>query len=116
MGWPSPHWYRLSLCNYGGWLLDRYGSDWTRLRIDWLVVSNHVSGNGESIYYGSPVVAAGYSTSADEARLKRLLSANSRLSVQWFPNNERGFGAAFYRKAAQYISLGIIAANDDHSA
>ena len=33
--------------------------------------------------------------------------ANSRLSVQWFPNNERGFVTSVYQ-AAQYISLGII--------
>jgi hypothetical protein len=33
--------------------------------------------------------------------------ANSRLSVQWFPNKERGFVTAVYQ-AAQYISLGIV--------
>ena len=33
--------------------------------------------------------------------------ANSRLSVQWFPNKERGFVTSVYQ-AAQYISLGII--------
>lgn len=32
--------------------------------------------------------------------------ANSRLSVQWFPNNERGFVTSVY-SAAQYIALGI---------
>ncbi|MGK4855784.1 MFS transporter, partial [Salmonella enterica] len=33
--------------------------------------------------------------------------AKSRLSVQWFHNNERGFVTSVYQ-AAQYISLGII--------
>lgn len=33
--------------------------------------------------------------------------ANSRLTVQWFPNNERGLATAIYQ-AAQYISLGVI--------
>lgn len=33
--------------------------------------------------------------------------ANSRLSVQWFPNSERGFVTSVYQ-AAQYISLGLI--------
>ena len=33
--------------------------------------------------------------------------ANSRLSVQWFPNNERGFATAIYQ-SAQYVSLGLV--------
>lgn len=47
----------------GGWLLDRYGSRGLRLRIDWLVVSNHVSGNDLSVW--QPINCTGYSTSAD---------------------------------------------------
>ena len=42
--------------------------------------------------------------------------ANSRLSVQWFPNNERGLVTSVYQAAQYNIVRDYYAANDDYTA
>lgn len=90
----------------GGWLLDKYGSRlvYGAALIGWSIVTMF---QGTIYLYASPLivlVALRLMMGAIEAP---AFPANSRLSVQWFPDKERGFVTAVYQ-AAQYISLGII--------
>lgn len=90
----------------GGWLLDKYGSRlvYGCALIGWSVVTMC---QGTIFMFTSPLMVL--------VTLRILMGgieapafpANSRLSVQWFPNKERGFVTSVYQ-AAQYISLGVI--------
>lgn len=90
----------------GGWLLDRYGSRlvYGCALIGWSLVTMF---QGTIYLYASPLVVLIILRLLMGAIEAPAFPANSRLSVQWFPNNERGFVTSVYQ-AAQYISLGII--------
>lgn len=90
----------------GGWLLDRYGSRlvYGCALIGWSLVTMF---QGTIYLYGSPLIVLVILRLLMGAIEAPAFPANSRLSVQWFPNNERGFVTSVYQ-AAQYISLGII--------
>ena len=90
----------------GGWLLDRYGSRlvYGCALIGWSLVTMF---QGTIYLYASPLIVLIILRLLMGAIEAPAFPANSRLSVQWFPNNERGFVTSVYQ-AAQYISLGII--------
>ncbi len=90
----------------GGWLLDKYGSRlvYGCALIGWSVVTMF---QGTIYLFASPLVALVILRLMMGAIEAPAFPANSRLSVQWFPNKERGFVTSVYQ-AAQYISLGII--------
>ncbi|NUL39501.1 MFS transporter [Kosakonia sacchari] len=90
----------------GGWLLDKYGSRlvYGMALIGWSVVTMF---QGTIYLYASPLIVLVVLRLMMGAIEAPAFPANSRLSVQWFPNKERGFVTAVYQ-AAQYISLGII--------
>lgn len=90
----------------GGWLLDKYGSRlvYGCALIGWSIVTMF---QGTIYLYASPLIVLVVLRLLMGAIEAPAFPANSRLSVQWFPNKERGFVTAVYQ-AAQYISLGII--------
>ena len=90
----------------GGWLLDKYGSRWVYgyALIGWSLVTML---QGTIYFYASPLMVLVILRLLMGAIEAPAFPANSRLSVQWFPNKERGFVTAVYQ-AAQYLSLGII--------
>ena len=90
----------------GGWLLDKYGSRlvYGCALIGWSVVTMF---QGTVYLFASPLVVLVLLRLMMGAIEAPAFPANSRLSVQWFPNKERGFVTSVYQ-AAQYISLGII--------
>ncbi|WP_315707811.1 MFS transporter [Brenneria uluponensis] len=89
----------------GGWLLDRYGSRlvYGCALIIWSLVTML---QGTVYLYTSPLIVLVILRLLMGAIEAPAFPANSRLSVQWFPNNERGFVTSVYQ-TAQYISLGI---------
>lgn len=90
----------------GGWLLDKYGSRlvYGCALIGWSVVTMF---QGTIYLFVSPLIVLVILRLMMGAIEAPAFPANSRLSVQWFPNKERGFVTSVYQ-AAQYISLGII--------
>lgn len=90
----------------GGWLLDKYGSRlvYGCALIGWSIVTMF---QGTIYLFASPIVALIILRLLMGAIEAPAFPANSRLSVQWFPNKERGFVTSVYQ-AAQYISLGIV--------
>ncbi|QHM94907.1 MFS transporter [Kosakonia sacchari] len=90
----------------GGWLLDKYGSRlvYGAALIGWSIVTMF---QGTIYLYASPLIVLVVLRLMMGAIEAPAFPANSRLSVQWFPDKERGFVTAVYQ-AAQYISLGII--------
>lgn len=90
----------------GGWLLDRYGARmlYGCALIGWSLVTML---QGTIYLYASPLVVLVILRLLMGAIEAPAFPANSRLSVQWFPNKERGFVTSIYQ-SAQYISLGII--------
>lgn len=90
----------------GGWLLDKYGSRlvYGCALIGWSIVTMF---QGSIYLFASPLIVLVILRLLMGAIEAPAFPANSRLSVQWFPNKERGFVTAVYQ-AAQYISLGIV--------
>jgi ACS family glucarate transporter-like MFS transporter len=90
----------------GGWLLDKYGSRlvYGCALIGWSIVTMF---QGTIYLFASPLIVLVILRLLMGAIEAPAFPANSRLSVQWFPNKERGFVTAVYQ-AAQYISLGIV--------
>ncbi len=90
----------------GGWLLDKYGSClvYGCALIGWSIVTMF---QGTIFLFASPLIVLVILRLLMGAIEAPAFPANSRLSVQWFPNKERGFVTAVYQ-AAQYISLGIV--------
>ncbi len=90
----------------GGWLLDKYGSRlvYGCALIGWSIVTMF---QGTIYLFASPLIVLVILCLLMGAIEAPAFPANSRLSVQWFPNKERGFVTAVYQ-AAQYISLGIV--------
>ncbi len=90
----------------GGWLLDRFGSRlvYGYALIGWSLVTML---QGTIYLFSAPLMALIILRLLMGAIEAPAFPANSRLSVQWFPNNERGFVTAIYQ-AAQYISLALI--------
>lgn len=90
----------------GGWLLDKYGSRlvYGCALIGWSIVTMF---QGTIYLFASPLIILVILRLLMGAIEAPAFPANSRLSVQWFPNKERGFVTAVYQ-AAQYISLGIV--------
>ncbi|WP_312973168.1 MFS transporter [Atlantibacter sp.] len=90
----------------GGWLLDRYGSRlvYGVALIGWSLVTML---QGTIYLFATPLMALVTLRLLMGAIEAPAFPANSRLSVQWFPNKERGFVTSVYQ-AAQYISLGIV--------
>lgn len=90
----------------GGWLLDKYGSRlvYGCALIGWSVVTMF---QGTIYLFASPLMMLIILRLLMGAIEAPAFPANSRLSVQWFPNSERGFVTSVYQ-AAQYISLGLI--------
>lgn len=90
----------------GGWLLDKYGSRlvYGCALIGWSIVTMF---QGTIFLFASPLIVLVILRLLMGAIEAPAFPANSRLSVQWFPNKERGFVTAVYQ-AAQYISLGIV--------
>ncbi|WP_238493090.1 MFS transporter [Pantoea ananatis] len=90
----------------GGWLLDRYGARMVYgcALIGWSLVTML---QGTIYLYASPLIVLVILRLLMGAIEAPAFPANSRLSVQWFPNKERGFVTSIYQ-SAQYISLGII--------
>ncbi|WP_308539092.1 MFS transporter [uncultured Pantoea sp.] len=90
----------------GGWLLDRYGARMVYgcALIGWSLVTML---QGTIYFYASPLIVLVILRLLMGAIEAPAFPANSRLSVQWFPNKERGFVTSIYQ-SAQYISLGII--------
>jgi ACS family glucarate transporter-like MFS transporter len=96
-----------SLCKYpGGWLLDKYGSRlvYGCALIGWSIVTMF---QGTIYLFASPLVVLVILRLMMGAIEAPAFPANSRLSVQWFPNKERGFVTSVYQ-AAQYISLELL--------
>ncbi|TCL02090.1 MULTISPECIES: MFS transporter [Sodalis] len=107
MGWAFSAfgWAYVAMQLPGGWLLDKYGSRlvygvglivWSLLTF--LQGYVHLFSHAFLILFGLRFLMGMVEAPA--------FPANSRLSVQWFPNKERGFVTAVY-SAAQYIALGI---------
>ncbi|MGX9236321.1 MFS transporter [Pantoea ananatis] len=90
----------------GGWLLDRYGARMVYgcALIGWSLVTML---QGTIYLYTSPLIVLVILRLLMGAIEAPAFPANSRLSVQWFPNKERGLVTSIYQ-SAQYISLGII--------
>lgn len=90
----------------GGWLLDKYGSRlvYGCALIGWSIVTMF---QGTIYLFASPLIVLVILRLLMGAIEAPAFPANSRLSVQCFPNKERGFVTAVYQ-AAQYISLGIV--------
>lgn len=90
----------------GGFLLDKYGSRlvYGIALIAWSLVTLF---QGTIYWFASPLAALIVLRLLMGAIEAPAFPANSRLSVQWFPDHERGFVTSVYQ-AAQYISLGII--------
>lgn len=90
----------------GGWLLDKYGSRlvYGTALIAWSLITMF---QGTIFLFASPLMVLVILRLMMGAIEAPAFPANSRLSVQWFPNKERGFVTSVYQ-AAQYISLGII--------
>ncbi|PHI32183.1 MFS transporter [Budvicia aquatica] len=90
----------------GGWLLDKYGSRlvYGCALIGWSIVTMF---QGTIYLFASPLMMLIILRLLMGAIEAPAFPANSRLSVQWFPNSERGFVTSVYQ-AAQYISLGLI--------
>ncbi|WP_409309692.1 MFS transporter [Pectobacterium sp. B1J-3] len=90
----------------GGLLLDRFGSRlvYGVALIAWSIVTMF---QGTIYLFSSPLMALIFLRLLMGAIEAPAFPANSRLSVQWFPNKERGFVTSVYQ-AAQYISLGIV--------
>lgn len=90
----------------GGWLLDRYGARMVYgcALIGWSLVTML---QGTIYLYASPLIVLVILRLLMGAIEAPAFPANSRLSVQWFPNKERGLVTSIYQ-SAQYISLGII--------
>ncbi|MBN6029059.1 MFS transporter [Pantoea ananatis] len=90
----------------GGWLLDRYGARMVYgcALIGWSLVTML---HGTIYLYASPLIVLVILRLLMGAIEAPAFPANSRLSVQWFPNKERGLVTSIYQ-SAQYISLGII--------
>ncbi|MDJ0034400.1 MFS transporter [Pantoea allii] len=90
----------------GGWLLDRYGARMVYgcALIGWSLVTML---QGTISLYASPLMVLIILRLLMGAIEAPAFPANSRLSVQWFPNKERGLVTSVYQ-SAQYISLGII--------
>ena len=90
----------------GGWLLDKYGSRlvYGCALIGWSIVTMF---QGTIYLFASPLIVLVILRLLMGAIEAPAFPANSRLSVQWFPNKERGFVTAV-DQAAQYISLGIV--------
>ncbi|GAA3892678.1 MULTISPECIES: MFS transporter [Gibbsiella] len=90
----------------GGWLLDKYGSRivYGGALIGWSMVTML---QGTIYLYASPLMVLIILRLLMGAIEAPAFPANSRLSVQWFPNSERGFVTSVYQ-AAQYISLALI--------
>lgn len=90
----------------GGFILDRFGSRivYGLALIIWSVLTMF---QGTIYLFASPFIVLltlRFLMGAVEAP---AFPANSRLTVQWFPNNERGLATAIYQ-AAQYISLAFV--------
>lgn len=90
----------------GDWLLDRYGARMVYgcALIGWSLVTML---QGTIYLYASPLIVLVILRLLMGAIEAPAFPANSRLSVQWFPNKERGLVTSIYQ-SAQYISLGII--------
>nr|WP_113865562.1 MFS transporter [Brenneria salicis]NMN92549.1 ACS family glucarate transporter-like MFS transporter [Brenneria salicis ATCC 15712 = DSM 30166]RBP64568.1 ACS family glucarate transporter-like MFS transporter [Brenneria salicis ATCC 15712 = DSM 30166]RLM31346.1 hypothetical protein BHG07_05820 [Brenneria salicis ATCC 15712 = DSM 30166] len=90
----------------GGLLLDKFGSRlvYGFALIAWSVVTMF---QGTIYLFTSPLVVLVILRLLMGAIEAPAFPANSRLSVQWFPNKERGFVTSVYQ-AAQYISLGVV--------
>lgn len=90
----------------GGWLLDKYGSRlvYGCALIGWSLVTML---QGTIYLYASPLMALIILRLLMGAIEAPAFPANSRLSVQWFPNSDRGFVTSIYQ-SAQYISLALI--------
>lgn len=89
----------------GGWILDKFGSRLTYgiALIVWSVLTFF---QGFVHLFASALMVLIILRFAMGAVEAPAFPANSRLSVQWFPNKERAFATSVYQ-AAQYISLGI---------
>lgn len=90
----------------GGWFLDKFGS---RLvyGIALIIWSIFTLFQGSIYLFASPLIALIILRLFMGAVEAPAFPANSRLSVQWFPNNERAFVTSVY-STAQYVSLGLI--------
>lgn len=90
----------------GGYILDKFGSRivYGIALIGWSILTMF---QGTIYLFASPFIALLTLRFVMGAVEAPAFPANSRLTVQWFPNNERGFATAIYQ-AAQYISLGLI--------
>lgn len=90
----------------GGWFLDKFGS---RLvyGIALIIWSIFTLFQGSIYLFASPLIVLIILRLFMGAVEAPAFPANSRLSVQWFPNNERAFVTSVY-STAQYVSLGLI--------
>lgn len=90
----------------GGWLLDKYGSRlvYGCALIGWSIVTMF---QGTIYLFASPLIVLVILRLMMGAIEAPAFPANSRLSVQWFPNKERGFVTSVYQ-AAQYISWELL--------
>jgi ACS family glucarate transporter-like MFS transporter len=80
----------------GGWLLDKYGSRlvYGCALIGWSIVTMF---QGTIYLFASPLIVLVILRLLMGAIEAPAFPANSRLSVQWFPNKERGFVTAVYQ-------------------
>ncbi len=90
----------------GGYLLDKFGSRlvYGVALIGWSVVTMF---QGTIFLVASPFLLLLTLRLLMGAIEAPAFPANSRLSVQWFPEKERGFVTSIYQ-SAQYISLGLV--------
>lgn len=90
----------------GGYILDKFGSRivYGVALIVWSIITVF---QGTIYLFAFPFITLLVLRFLMGAVEAPAFPANSRLSVQWFPNKERGFATSVYQ-AAQYISLGVV--------
>lgn len=87
----------------GGWILDRWGPRWVygTALIVWSVftyVQGHIA------WFANPLIALFVMRLLMGAAEAPAFPANSRLTVMWFPRQERGFATSVF-SCAQYVAL-----------
>lgn len=89
----------------GGWILDRWGPRWV-YGIALIVWSGFTYFQGHIAWFANPFLALFIMRLLMGAAEAPAFPANSRLTVMWFPKQERGFATAVF-SCAQYVALAV---------
>lgn len=87
----------------GGWILDRWGPRWV-YGISLMIWSVFTYVQGHIGLFASPLIALFVMRLLMGAAEAPAFPANSRLTVMWFPRQERGFATSVF-SCAQYVAL-----------